>query len=245
MYKLLISMLFIVGCGVEEGGSSSLSLGESFVRWKAVLMTGDDSISAFDNARKKVGDVLRYEGLEEDHILHLSRDSRQGVRASSVANFRQAFQDHNLGTFDGCFSFITSHGSQSSFYIKGQSGLTPTEYNKILTDTCADKPTVVLVSACYSGIFSQPVMQKPNRIILTAASKDRTSFGCTAEATYTYWDGCLIDSLSKPELKTWGDMYSDITECIKIKEDRANVTPSLPQVFLGEDIKNFPVFNRF
>ena len=51
---------------------------------------------------------------------------------------------------------------------------------------------MVLVSACYSGVFVGPSMQKKNRIILTAARQDRTSFGCSAENEYTYWDSCLI-----------------------------------------------------
>lgn len=247
IHIFLILALLFVGCG--ESTQSSLAGANSFgfFRWKAVLMTGDDSINAFDNARKKVAEVITNEGVEPSNIIHLSRSSSQqvgGVKASSAANFRQAFVDQNLNTWDACFAFITSHGSRSGFYIRGQSDFTPAAYNSILQDTCGDRPTVILVSACYSGIFAEPVMRKPNRIILTAASKDRTSFGCEAEATYTYWDGCLIDSFATPA-RTWGDLYASIKTCIERKEGAQGETPSQPQGFFGVDIANYPIFERF
>lgn len=244
MFKYLIIFLLLVSCGAEPETSNLLD-SRGFIHWKSVLMTGDDSINAFDNARKKVAEILTQEGVLP--ILQLSRASSQqtnGVRASSVENFRQAFVDHALEDWDGCFAFITSHGSRSEFYMRGQTGLNPSTYNSILDATCGTRPTVLLVSACYSGIFSAPLMQKPNRIILTAASKDRTSFGCDAGATYTYWDSCLVESLATP-VKTWKDLYTALKACIEPKEQAMGYTPSQPQGFFGADIENYPIFDRF
>ena len=90
---------------------------------------------------------------------------------------------------------MTSHGSPEGFYLRNAPPITPQKLNKILDLYCNERPTVVLISACYSGVFVGPSMQKENRIILTAARQDRTSFGCSTENQYTYWDSCLIDSL--------------------------------------------------
>jgi len=245
MKVVLVALLFLTGCGAQSD-PSNLQESRGFFNWKAVLMTGDDSINAFDNARKKVAELLGADGLAPENVLQLSRSSSQqtnGVRATSVANFRQAFTDLNLGAWDACFAFITSHGSRSEFYIRGQTGLNPSTYASILDATCGTRPTVVLISACYSGIFSEPLMRKPNRIILTAASKDRTSFGCGSEEVYTYWDTCLVETLATP-VATWRDVYASVKTCIEDKEGRLSQTPSQPQAFFGDDIGNYPVFDR-
>ena len=61
-------------------------------------------------------------------------------------------------------------------------------------------------------------MQKPNRIILTAARGDRTSFGCDAESDYTFWDECLIHSFSAA--MPWLSLYRKIDECIRVSKER-------------------------
>ena len=74
-------------------------------------------------------------------------------------------------------------------------------------------------------------MQKPNRIILTAAAADRTSFGCSAENEYTYWDGCLIDNLARTD--GWRSLFSSVAQCVETKESRGNFLASKPQGFIG------------
>jgi hypothetical protein len=82
-------------------------------------------------------------------------------------------------------------------------------------------------------------MQKPNRIILTAAREDRTSFGCGAENEYTYWDGCLIDSL--PASDSWKSLYGNIQQCVQRKESRGRFKPSLPQAYFGPQVSDLKI----
>jgi len=211
--------------------------------WHAVLATGDDSIRAFDNARDSVREQFIANGVLEENIIELSRDSREqtgGVRDTTAENIGQAFRDHAIGPGDGCLMFITSHGNTTGWYIAGRSYLTPRGLDEILDEACGDAPTVALISACYSGVFVDPV-QAPNRIILTAAAADRTSFGCSAEAEYTYWDGCLLDEL--PGATTWAGLYESIDACITRKE-AGGFTPSQPQLSLGADVADLRIFDR-
>ena len=134
---------------------------------------------------------------------------------------------------------MTSHGSPSGFYIRNGASITPKLLDSILDRACGDRPTVVLVSACYSGIFVNKTMQKPNRIILTAAREDRTSFGCSPENEYTYWDGCLIDSL--PASESWKSLYGNIQQCVKRKESRGRFIPSLPQAYFGQQVSDLKI----
>src|SRR5689334_23478207 len=51
-----------------------------------------------------------------------------------------------------------------------------------------------------SGMFI-PVLQASNRMVVTAARGDRTSFGCGETNTYTFFDQCILESL--PESMTF------------------------------------------
>ncbi len=207
---------------------------------KMVLMTGDDSISAFDNARKKLFTLFSAAGIKES--IQLSRSASQqvnGVRATSIPNFEKALKDLKIKDGEGCLVHMTSHGSKTGFYIRGQNYLTPTQLNQIIKDQCGTRPTVLLVSACYSGVFAEPSMEAPNRIILTAARKDRTSFGCSAEATYTYWDACLVTNL--PLAKTWFELAGKMEKCIEAKESAGSFARSYPQARFGSQVKDLEI----
>lgn len=215
-----------------------LLAGTANAAWKAVELAGDNSIRVFDNARLKVAEILEARGVED--IRHLSANrtmQRDGVLASSAANLEKALNDLKLSDDDSCLLFMTSHGSKSGFYIAGQPTLTPQVLGGILDRTCGKRVTVLLVSSCYSGVQIDPATVGPNRVILTAARRDRTSFGCGSEETYTYWDTCLVALL--PDATTWAQLHEDIKACITAKE--GGFKPSLPQIYLGKDVEDLPV----
>ena len=210
--------------------------------WKAALMTGDDSIDAFDNARKTLTSEFLNMGVLPANIRELSMNPRErkgGSMPSSAGNLAGALQQLSIGDQDACLIHMTSHGSPQGFYLRNAPAITPQKLDSILDQTCGERPTVVLISACYSGVFVGPSMQKKNRIILTAARKDRTSFGCSAENEYTYWDSCLIDSL--PKADSWKSLYGTIQQCVQTKESRGGFQASLPQAYFGEEVSNLKI----
>jgi len=224
-------------------GSSQGSIdGTSALTWKATLMTGDDRINVFDNARKTLTSEFLQMGVLPANIKELSMnpsERKQGSLASSAANLAGALRDLSVGDQDACLVHMTSHGSPAGFYLRNASPLSPQTLSKILDASCGERPTVVLVSACYSGVFVGPSMQRKNRIILTAARQDRTSFGCGTENEYTYWDSCLIDSLPKAE--SWKSLYGTIQQCVQTKESQGHFRPSLPQAYFGEEVKELKI----
>jgi hypothetical protein len=210
--------------------------------WKAALMTGDDSIDAFDNARKTLKNEFLQMGVLPGNIKELSMnpiERKHGSMPSSAVNLAEALGDLSVGEKDACLIHLTSHGSPQGFYLRNASPLSPEMLNRILDRACGDRPTVVLVSACYSGVFARPSMQKKNRIILTAARQDRTSFGCSTENQYTYWDSCLIDSL--PTAKTWKSLYGSIQQCVQTKEGQGHFKASLPQAYFGQEVSDLTI----
>lgn len=210
--------------------------------WKAVVMTGDDRIQAFDNARKAVQDELVQLGVARENIRALSASNAEqsdDVRGSSGPNLLRALRELNVGDGDACFIHLTSHGSPQGLMVRYASTLTPAQLEAIVDSGCGTQPTVVLVSACYSGVFLTPEMRKPNRIVLTAARPDRTSFGCSPESTYTYWDTCLIDNLTKSE--DWKGLYKSVTDCVEQKERTRRFNPSSPQAFFGDAVASLKI----
>lgn len=204
------------------------------------MMTGDDSISAFDNARIQLHKMFSGFGMKQS--IQLSRSAKlqvDGVRATSIANFEKAARDLNFQEDDGCLIHLTSHGKPTGFYIKGQDYLTPSKLNQIIKDNCGARPTVLLVSACYAGVFAEPSLQADNRIILAAARKDKTSFGCSPEAEYTYWDGCLVTSL--PTSNTWFELAQQVEKCIERKESAGGFARSYPQARFGANVENLAI----
>ena len=81
-------------------------------------------------------------------------------------------------------------------------------------------------------VLDKSNLKKPNRIILTAARSDLTSFGCSSEVEYTYWDSCLVESL--PNAIKWKSLAADVVSCITRKESGGE--QSFPQTFIGADV---------
>src|SRR5262244_2622310 len=245
-FFLLISFL---ECGSQTalaqdlpGSEQASTDGPSNLTWTATLMTGDDSLDVFDNARKTLKREFLDMGVIPANIKELSMnpvERKRGSLPSSAVNLAGALRELSIGDQDACLIHMTSHGSPQGFYLRNAPPITPQMLNRILDLACSERPTVVLISACYSGVFLGPSMQKKNRIILTAARQDRTSFGCSAENQYTYWDACLIDSL--PTTESWKSLYGIIQQCVQTKESQGHFKPSLPQAYFGEQVSDLKI----
>ena len=211
----------------------------SGLTWKAALMAGDNQLEVFDNAMKTLKSMFLRMGLQPGNIRELSAsraEQQRGALPSSAENLESALRDLSVGKGDACLVHLTSHGTQQGFYLRNAPTISPARLNSILERSCGDQPTVVLISACYSGVFTDGVMLKPNRIILTAAAADRTSFGCSSENEYTYWDGCLIDSFTQSD--DWSRLFGAVQRCVETKEAQRRYTPSLPRAYFGGEMAN-------
>jgi hypothetical protein len=94
------------------------------------------------------------------------------------------------------------------------------------------KPTLLLLSACYSGSFVAP-LSGPSRIILTAAAKDRSSFGCQFQSSNTYFIDALVNQPNPLDLSINQLMENAKLEVDKKEKDQRLSPPSLPQISVG------------
>ena len=104
----------------------------------------------------------------------------------------------------------------------------------IVDAACGERATVVIVSACFSGIFAGRDMARPNRVILTAARPDRTSFGCSADNILTVFDDCFLRSV-RPGT-AWRDVAAASRSCVAAEERRLGVMASEPQFTVGPSV---------
>ena len=107
----------------------------------------------------------------------------------------------------------------------------------------ADRPTVVVVSACHRGVFLSSGMRQPNRIVLSAAAADRSSFGCGAGDQYTYFDQCLLQQFDGAA--TWGQLAATTKSCVEALERKMGIRkPSMPQTFIGSGVADLRLPGR-
>lgn len=102
---------------------------------------------------------------------------------------------------DILFVFLTSHGSEDHRLMLGQNGLElpnlGAERLAALLKDSGIRWKVLVISACYSGGFID-ALADDHTLIITAASADRTSFGCSDDADLTYFGRAYFhDSLQE------------------------------------------------
>jgi peptidase C13-like protein len=212
--------------------------------WQAVLVAGDTAQPVFDNAIRAVDKWLVEHGVAEADIHRLAASAGPRDRAVEPATLRRVLgriAALQSGPDDRCFIFITSHGGRGRGIYLSREGemLQPAALARALAQGCADVPTVVVVSGCYSGSFAQPPMAAPNRVVLTAARADRSSFGCAADRTYTDYDACLLGSFA--HATSWQAVFDETKDCVSRREHQLGELPSLPQAAFGAAVRNLPL----
>ena len=209
-------------------------------RWRAVLIAGDNNSPAFDNGVESLRGKLMAHGVR-DIAVYSSEAGTAPAQLASAANIATAVR---AGGGDACFVFITSHGEERGFFLRTDRRLfDPGSLDRVLSAGCGSLPTVVVVSACHSGTFLTPAMRKSNRVILTAAATDRTSFGCGAGDQYTYYDQCLLQQFDGAA--TWRDLAVATRSCVENLERRMGVRQnSLPQMFVGAQVEDLRLPSR-
>src|SRR6202042_1601434 len=95
------------------------------------------------------------------------RNRPAGVLASDPQSIIDQLGRATATAKSGCLIYFTSHGSPDGIVL-GDGLMTPAAMARIIDDACGERPAVVVVAACYSGVFIPP-LAAPNRMVLTAA----------------------------------------------------------------------------
>jgi hypothetical protein len=197
--------------------------------------------SVFDNAVNEMTQILSARGVSRiDRFTSDPTMVEKGRMIATADTMAAALAAVPPGPPKACLVFLTSHGNRHGLLLRDdldhERSLDPSTFGRMLDQGCGSAPTVAIVSGCYSGIFIGRVTEAPNRIILTAARDDRTSFGCGAEEHFTYFDDCLFQSW--PKAQTFAALYHATDTCVRGKENELGVVHSEPQASFGDQVEN-------
>jgi hypothetical protein len=239
--RFLVGLMLMAGlCWAAPGGARAGVFGD----WAAVVVAGDYRAHSgapsevFDNARRDLTKAFIAKGFSPDHIRQFSvrpeKYPRDGVLNSEGPSVLKQLRALAGAAKSGCLLYLTSHGSPDGVVV-GTRIWTPNMVAALIDDTCAGRPTVVIISACFSGVFA-PLLADPNRMVLTAARADRTSFGCGEADRYTYFDGCVLREIGAAH--DFAVLGRSVQACVAQRERETKMTPSSePQLDIGAALR--------
>lgn len=136
---------------------------------------------------------------------------------------------------DLLFLYLTSHGSQNhrlalEFWPLHLRDLDAFMLKRML-DAAGIRWRVVVVSACYSGGFIEPLKDE-HTLLITAADPDHTSFGCGAESDFTYFGKAYFDEALR-ETYSFTVAFETARRSIEAREREEGRVRSNPQIFVG------------
>ena len=130
--------------------------------------------------------------------------------------------------------YSTSHGLPQGlayhYEDRGYGILSPQRLKDVLSELGIEK-RLLLISACYSGIFV-PELASDQTAIITASAANRTSFGCQPDNDWTFFGDALINrAMRKPQALLMA--HREALLSIADWESRVRAPASLPQARIG------------
>jgi Peptidase C13 family len=195
----------------------------------------DVFVKELDGGLAAMGDIFPIRG----RTLRLinDRSTAEHIPLATDRNFIAAVQA--IGKVmnkadDVLLLLMTSHGEHTGFALKfpneNASELTP-QFVAATLNNEGIKNRIVIVSACFSGVFVSP-LANDDTIVLTAADALNTSFGCAPERDWTYFG----DAFFRQSIRRGRDLqhtFENARLLISGWEMMDRAKPSNPQAHFG------------
>jgi hypothetical protein len=210
-----------------------------FSKWAVLIVSGDNHAhsgnpsAVFDNARHDLATAFARIGFSPANIAQFAVSLDPAAQHSGNSAIANTLWDLSSRAPDGCLIYFTSHGTPDGIVID-QRILEPEKLGMIVGNACGSKPSVIVMSACYSGQFVR-TLRGDNRMVLTAARSDRTSFGCGELDHYTFFDDCFLRAM--PMAGDFPSLGGLVQQCVAEREQQMRATPpSEPQLDIGAKV---------
>jgi Peptidase C13 family len=186
-------------------------------------------------ASEKFGE--RFGSSERSVLLINDIDDRNTWPLASVSGLAQTLRvlaSRMNPDEDVLVLFLTSHGSQDGLEVANGSlplaQLGPADLRQAL-DASGIRWRVLVVSACYAGVFLD-ALKNDTTAIITAADADHSSFGCEEDRDLTWFgEAFLKDSL--PGSASLQEAFRKAAALIARREDAEHEVHSNPQLYVG------------
>ena len=141
---------------------------------------------------------------------------------------------------DVLFLYITTHGSEDG---ELSVELEPLELSQIKPAALARmlhesgvKWKVLVISACYSGGFIEP-LKDDNTLIITATDARNQSFGCDNGEDFTWFGKAYFDEALR-RTRSFAEAFELARAAVAQREREQKLTASNPQMYVGAAIKD-------
>jgi hypothetical protein len=205
-----------------------------------LAIAGDGSQEVFRREVQFVqAEFARRFGTEGRSVALInSRNTVGSAPMATITSIRQALNaiaGRMNRQEDILFFFLTSHGSREHELTLGQSGmelpgLRAPELARLLKES-GIRWRVIVVSACYSGGFID-MLRDERSLVMTAARRDRRSFGCADENDFTYFGRAFFKE-SLPKARSFVEAFRRAEALVgewERKDARGDDHRSLPQI---------------
>ena len=184
----------------------------------------------------------RFDTADRTLLLINDRRDRQGQPLATVSGLRyglKAIAEKMRLDRDVLFLALSSHGSEDPS-LSVENGMLPLRdlTGAALAEALRAsgiKWRVIVISACHAGAFIEP-LRDPYTVVITAASPDRTSFGCSDERDLTYFGEAFFRD-SFPQSASLRDAFDTATKLVGEREAKEGFEASNPQAFFGESLE--------
>jgi hypothetical protein len=166
------------------------------------------------------------------------RDSYPLATVSGLADaLKRLAQRMNLQE-DVLVLILTSHGSKEGLAVSNGMlpllQLGPAELRQAL-DEAGIKWRVLVVSACYSGVFLEP-LKTDATLIATASDGEHSSFGCADDRDLTYFGEAFLKD-AVPTTPSMEAAFKKASDLIERRETAEHLEHSNPQLYVGPAIR--------
>ncbi len=209
-----------------------------------VVSIGLDSDAVFGREAGEAATVLSHRYRAAGRTIFLSagaNDKSVGTPQGSPPNLAVALAavaaKMNMKE-DVLILFATTHGDPVSglAYRDGGNGAGMVAPKRLATllDELGFERRIILLSACFAGVFI-PNLTSENSVIVTAASSTRTSFGCAPGNDWTFFGDALINNALRKN-QSFEKATDEAVSLISKWETDRKLLPSRPQVFFGDKV---------
>jgi tetratricopeptide (TPR) repeat protein len=207
------------------------------VKVVAFGLFGDESV--FESEAKGAAQIVagRFGGAPA--IVRANTKVREEATPETLAAALQSTAKAMNVDDDILFLILTSHGSRSGLAVKTPSRkevaiLSPLDLFTML-DRTQVRHRVVIISACFSGVFIPPLAD-PDTLVITAADADHPSFGCRNGNTWTYFGDAFFNTALR-RTASLRDAFALASVAVRKRELQNHFDPSNPQIAGGENIE--------
>jgi hypothetical protein len=192
--------------------------------------------SVFESEAKGAADIVAHQ-LDANSVVVRANTKRRGdVSIASIESALQSAAEQMDRENDLLFLILTSHGSQDGVAVRAgrrEETLTPAALAGMLGRTGVQH-RIVIISACYSGVFVGP-LANDNTLVITAADFNHSSFGCQDKVKWTYFGDAFFNKALRHTADLRG-AFATARKLISVRERQERLVPSNPQMAGGKNI---------